>query len=298
MTRRGLLDAVAAYALWGLFPAYFLLMQPVGPFEIVVWRILFSLAFCLIVIAVLRRWRPLLTVLRSRRSVLLLGVGAVLVYANWQMYVWAVTTGHVVEAALGYFINPIVTVFLGVVFLRERLRIAQWIAVAISAAAVVVLIIGYGQAPWIALTLAASFGGYSLVKNRVGRTVDALSGLAIETAVATPIALIQLVIIGATTGIVFGSAGGWNTLIVSTAGIVTAVPLLLFASAAGRLPLSLLGLVQYLTPLLQFLYGVLIAHEPMPVERWIGFALVWVALGVLIADSLLASRRHAPTIAA
>ncbi|HWU46860.1 MAG TPA: EamA family transporter RarD [Humibacter sp.] len=288
-SRSGLVFAVCAYLLWGILPIYFLALNPAGPFEIVAWRVLFSLVFCAIVIAVTRAWRPLLMLLRRPRIVLIMGVAGVLIYVNWQTYVFGVVHGQVVEAALGYFINPIVTVFLGVIVLRERLRLWQWIAVAVSIAAVVVLTIGYGSLPWIALVLAFSFGLYGLVKKQVGHAVDAVSGLTLETAWLTPIAIVQLIVVGATTGITLGTVSVWNTVAMLGAGVITAVPLLLFAAAARRLPLIYMGFIQYFAPFIQFLVGVLLLHEAMPPERWFGFSLVWLALLILTIDMVVAA---------
>lgn len=296
--RRGVVYAVAAYLIWGFLPIYFLLLAPAGPFEIVAWRVIFSVVFCGILLAATRAWRSFFAVLHRPRVVLTLGLAGAVIYINWQTYVLGVMTGHVVEAALGYFINPIVTVFLGVIVLRERLRPAQWIAVGISLAAVIVLGVGYGAVPWIALVLAFSFGLYGLVKKQVGRQVDALDGLTLETAWLTPVAVIQLIVVGATSGVVFGHAGVGNTVALLAAGVVTAVPLLMFAGAARRLSLVSLGFVQYLTPFIQFLVGVLLLHEAMPPERWVGFGLVWVSLAILTLDMVLAARRTSGVSAA
>lgn len=290
-SRLGLIYAVSAYLLWGFLPIYFIVLAPAGPFEIVAWRVVFSVVFCGILIAATRAWRAFFALLHRPRIVLTLGLAGAIIYINWQTYVYGVMTGHVVEAALGYFINPIVTVFLGVIVLRERLRRAQWVAVGVSVLAVVVLTIGYGALPWIALVLAFSFGFYGLVKKQVGRQVDALGGLTLETAWLTPVAIIQLIVVGATSGIVFGHAGAGNTIALLAAGVVTAVPLLMFAGAARRLSLVSLGFVQYLSPFIQFLVGILLLHEAMPPERWVGFGLVWVSLAILTVDMVLAARR-------
>jgi chloramphenicol-sensitive protein RarD len=288
--RSGILFAISAYGLWGFMPIYFILLEPAGPFEIVAWRVLFSVVFCALLIVVLRRGGTVARIFRDRRTVLVLGLAGVLVFINWQTYVIAVLLGRVNEAALGYFINPIVTVLLGVIVLRERLRVAQWGAVSLSAIAVLILAINYGEIPWISLILAFSFGLYGLAKKRVGPRVDALTGLALETAWLTPIAIVQLVFVGLTSGIVFGTAGVTNTLLLAAAGIVTSVPLLLFAAAARRLPLVVIGFVQYLTPILQFVIGTFILHEAMPPERWVGFSLVWLALIILSIDMVLHAR--------
>jgi chloramphenicol-sensitive protein RarD len=271
-------------------PLYFVLLAPVGPFEVVAARILLALGFCAILLTITRSWRTLWNLMRQPRVLGIMAIAGVLIYVNWQTYIFAILAGHVVEGALGYFINPIVTVVLGVVFLRERLRIAQWIAVGISSIAILVIAIGYGSFPWIALTLAFSFGLYGFIKKRVGAQVDAVSGLTIETALLLPVALVILGIVAATSGIVTGTVGLPHLILTLFAGAVTATPLLLFAAAARRLPLVYIGLTQYLAPVLQFIIGVVILHEDMPLERWIGFALVWVALMVLTADALATGR--------
>jgi chloramphenicol-sensitive protein RarD len=271
-------------------PLYFLLLEPAGSLEIVSLRVTLALLVCVVILTVMRGWGRLLAVVRDRRTLLLMLLAGISIYVNWLVYVIASTSGHVVEAALGYFINPIFTVLLGVVFLRERLRPLQWIAIGISVLAVVVLVVGYGAFPWISLLLAASFGLYGLIKKKVGPDVDAVSGLTLETAAVTPIAIVSLIVIGSTSGIVTGTVSTGHTLAASAAGIVTAVPLLLFASAARRLPLTYLGLTQYLTPILQFIVGVALLHEQMPPGRWAGFALVWVALVVLTIDMIRSGR--------
>jgi chloramphenicol-sensitive protein RarD len=287
---RGLAYGISAYTLWGVLPLFFLLLKPAGAAEIVAWRIVLSLVFCVLLVAVTRSWSRLRVILRDRRTTLTLGLASVLILANWSIYIYATLTGHVVEAALGYFTNPIVTVLLGVFVLRERMRPLQWAAIAISAAAVLVLALNYGQFPFIALGLAFSFGFYGLVKNRVGGRVDALSGLAIETGwIALPAAGV-LVVLGATGVLTIGTVSALQTVALLCAGVITAVPLLFFGSAARRLPLTTLGLTQYLAPILQFLIGVFVLNEDMPPARWMGFALVWVALGLLTIDMVRAQR--------
>jgi chloramphenicol-sensitive protein RarD len=290
LNRIGLVYAVSAYALWGFLPIYFIALAPTGPVEIVAWRVLLSLVFCAVLIAVTRTWRAFVALLRDRRVLLVMGVAGALIFVNWLTYVYAALSDQVVEAALGYFINPIVTVFLGVLVLRERLNAVQWIAVGISIVAVVVLAVGYGQLPWIALVLAFSFGFYGLIKKRVGPRVDAVSGLTLETAWLAPLAAVLLVVVGATTGLTIGSQGAWHTVLLLGAGAVTAIPLLLFAAASRRLPLIYMGFIQYFAPFIQFLVGVVVLQEPMPLERWIGFGLVWVALVVLTFDLVRGAR--------
>lgn len=289
--RLGGIYAFAAYFLWGFMPLYFLVLAPIGPWEIVVWRILFSLVFCAILLTVTRTWGKLLAILRDRRLVFWTVIAGLLIYVNWQVFLIGILTGHVIEGSLGYFINPIVTVLLGVIVLKERLRLAQWIAIGFAGLAVLVIIVAYGSFPWIALTLAASFGTYGLVKKQIGPQVDAISGLTLESLWLTPIALIQLVVVAATTGLVFGTQGAGHTVLVTLAGVVTAIPLLLFASGARRAPLTVIGLLQFVAPILQFITGAWILQEPMPIERWVGFGLVWIALVVLSVDSVVSSRR-------
>lgn len=290
--RSGLIFGFVAYLLWGLLPLYFLLLAPTGPLEIVAWRIVWTLGFCAIALSLTRGWRKLGALVRRRRILFTMAAAGVLIFINWQTYVFAVATGQVVEAALGYFINPIVTVFLGVIVLRETLRPLQWAAVAISLLAVVVLTFAYGAFPWIALTLAFSFGLYGFVKKQVGGRVDALSGLTLESAWLVPVAVAELVFVGATSGLTFGAISAWHTVLLVLAGVVTAVPLLLFAASARRLPLVYIGLVQYLTPIMQFLVGVLVEHEVMSPARWVGFIVIWVALIVLTVDLLRAASRR------
>lgn len=294
--RTGLALGLSCYLLWGAFPLYFRLLEPAGPVEIVAHRAVWSLGFCLLALLVTRTVRDFTAVLHRPRAVAQLALAAVLVATNWLVYVYGVNSGHTVDAALGYFINPLVTVLLAVVVLHERLRPLQWAATGIGALAVGVITVGYGQVPWIALALAASFGLYGLAKNRVGRTVGALPGLAVETTALFPLALGYLLWLAHAGGGTFGAAGADRTehmVLLALAGPLTAVPLLLFGAAARRLPLSVMGMLQYLTPVLQLLVGVLLFHEPMPPERWAGFVLVWAAIGVLSLDGWV----HRPRLA-
>ncbi len=293
---RGLAAAFGAYGLWGFLPIYFLLLAPTGPFEIVAARILFSLVFCALLLTVTGTWARFLAIVGQPRLLFTMAAAGVFIYINWQVYILAVLTDRVLEGALGYFINPIVTVLLGVLVQRERLRRLQWIAVGISFVAVLVLAIGYGQFPWISLVLAFSFGLYGLIKKRVGPRVDAISGLSLETAWLVPVAIVQLIVVGAVSGLTIGTVSTWHTVALVGSGVITAVPLLLFASAARRLPLISLGLIQYVAPLVQFAIGAFVLGEAMPPERWVGFGLVWLALAVLTADLVATGRgrRAAP----
>ena len=283
--------AFSAYLLWGFLPLYFLLLIPTGPWELVAWRIVLSLGFCALLLTVTRTWPRLAAIFRKPRVIGLTVIAGLLIYVNWQVFIYGALSDQVIETSLGYFINPIATVLLAVLVLHERLRATQWVAIGIAAVAVLVIVIGYGAFPWIALTLAASFGVYGLVKKKVGPAVDAVSGLTLETLWLTPIAAVVLIVVGVTEGLTMGTSGWEHALLLSLAGVVTAVPLLLFAAGARRAPLTLIGILQFVAPILQFLIGWLFLQEPMPLERWIGFGLVWVALIVLTVDSLLHARR-------
>jgi len=287
---RGLLFGIAAYTLWGVLPLFFLLLRPASAVEIVAWRIVLSLLFCVLLLTVTRGWPALTAILRDRRTTLILGAAGGLILINWLVYIYATLSGHVVEAALGYFTNPIVTVLLGVFVLRERLRALQWVAIGVTAVAVLVLALNYGQFPFIALALAFSFGIYGLLKKQVGGRVDAISGLTIETAWLSVPATVALVVLGTGGLLTIGTVSTLQTVALLCAGVVTAVPLLFFASAARRLPLTYLGLTQYLAPILQFLIGVFVLQESMPAARWWGFGLVWIALVILTIDMFRAQK--------
>jgi len=281
----------AAYLLWGFLPLYFVLLNPMGPWEVVAWRVLLSLVLCAVMLTVVRGWQRLFAVLRNPRLVWWTALAGALIYVNWQSFLIAAQTGQVLQASLGYFINPIFTVLLAVVFLRERPRPLQWAAIGIVAVAVGVIVVGYGDVPWLALMMALSFGFYGLVKNRIGPAVDAVGGLALETAWLTPIAVAQLIFVGVTSGLTYGTVSVGHTLAVSFAGIVTTVPLLLFAAGSRRVPLSTMGMLQFTAPILQFLTGVFFLGEEMPAERLVGFSLVWVACALLVVDIVLSARR-------
>jgi len=290
--RRGIGFGFSAYLLWGIFPLYFRLLDRSGALEILLHRVLWSLISCLLLIAIGRSWGELRAVLRSPRQTIILGSAAASVAVNWGVYIYAVNSGQVVEGSLGYFINPLVTVALGVIVLRERLRATQWAAVGVGVIAVIVLTVDYGHVPVIALTLAASFGLYGLLKNRIGGTVGAVAGLTTETLLLAPFAAVAVAILTARGDSSFADNPPWQALLLASTGVITVLPLLLFASAARRVPLSTMGLLQYLTPVLQLLCGVLLLDEHMPASRWAGFGLVWTALALLTFDSLRAARRN------
>ena len=295
--RRGLVLGFAAYFAWGTFPLYFPLLEPAGTIEILASRMVWSLVVVAAVLAVTGGFGGVRAVLRDRRQLGLLSIGAVLISVNWGVYIWAVNAGHVVEASLGYFINPLFTIVLGVFVLGERLRRLQWIAVAVGTVAVLVIAIDYGRPPWIALTLAFSFGMYGFCKKKAG--VGAVDSLTVETGVLFVPAAIALSIVAAHGDLVFGQTPGRSALLAGS-GLVTAVPLLLFAGSTRRLPLSVIGLLQYLTPVLQFAVGVGIRHEHVPTSERVGVGLVWLALIVLTFDGLRHQRagRRAPDPAA
>lgn len=287
----GVACTIGAYLLWGVLPLYFLALTPTGAWEVVAWRVVLSFAFCLILLTTMRLWPAFLAIVRQPRLLGWTALAGVLIYVNWQTFLIGTLTGHVIETSLGYFINPIFTVLLGVFVLRERIRRMQWVAIGIAGLAVVVIIVAYGSFPWIALTLTASFGIYGLVKKRIGAAVDATSGLTLESFWLIPVAAVTLIVVGRTDGITFGHVSPLHTMLVAGAGIATAVPLLLFAAGTRRIDLSLVGMLQFITPIMQFVVGWALLGEPMPLERWIGFIIVWIAIVVFVADLLLHGRR-------
>ncbi|MGI8760720.1 MAG: EamA family transporter RarD [Jatrophihabitantaceae bacterium] len=294
--RRGLTYGIGAYLLWGVFPLFFPLLEPAGTIEILAQRMVWSLVVVAVILRVSGSFAGVRAVLRDRRKTVLLLLAAVVITVNWGTYIWGVNSGHVVETSLGYFINPLFTILLGVLVLSERLRPAQWVAVGIGGAAVVVITLDYGRPPWIALILAFSFGMYGFFKKRAA--VGAVDSLAIETGAMFIPAMIALGVIAAQGELVFGRHDVGTTLLLASTGIVTAVPLLLFAASTRRLPLSVVGLLQYLAPVLQFAVGVGIRHEPLPTAELIGFALVWLALIILTVDGVRSQRRRDPLGAA
>ena len=288
----GVAYAGGAYLLWGILPLYFLLLVPTGPWEVVAWRVLLSLVFCLLLLTVTRGWAAFGVILRQPKLLGWTALAGLLIYVNWQVFVLGTLTGHVVETSLGYFINPITTVLLGVFVLKERIRRLQWAAIAIAAIAVVVIVVAYGAFPWIALSLTASFGVYGLIKKKIGPAVDAVSGLTLESFWLIPIAVVQLIIVAQTpAGITMGANGWGHALVLGFAGVVTAVPLLLFAAGTRRIDLTVIGMIQFVTPVMQFIIGVAVLGEPMPAERWAGFIIVWIAIVVFVVDLVLAARR-------
>jgi len=282
--RRGFLLGVSAYGLWGLFPVYWTLLEPAGAVEILAHRICWSLLVMVGLTIALRRTPQLRGILRSPRLLALLTAASVVIGLNWGGFIWGVNNERVVEVSLGYFINPLVTVLLGVVVLGERLRPLQWAAIGIAALAVIGLTVDYGHPPWVAFLLAGSFGTYGLAKKKAG--VEAVESLTFETLLLAPLALGYLVWLSVNGDANFGSHGISHALLLTSTGIVTAIPLICFGAAAIRVSMTTIGLLQYLAPTIQFALGLLVFHEEMTPVKWAGFALVWLALVIFTTEAL------------
>ena len=289
---KGLTFGVSAYLIWGSFPLIITAASFANPFEVVVWRVVFGFLFAALLVTLTRTWAQTVELVKSPKKLGWVAVASLFIFINWSVYVVAVATSNVLETSLGYFINPLVTVLFAVVFLKEKLRKGQWVALGIGLIAVVILTFDYGRPPWIALALAISFGTYSLAKNRVGGKIKALQSFTIESGIVLPFALIQLWIVSMYAPIMIFS-GVFEASVLISFGILTAIPLILFGAAASHVKLSTIGFIQYLTPILQFSVGYFILEEPMPPVRWIGFALVWLSLVVLTTDAL---RRRKPDL--
>ncbi len=283
----GLLFGISAYSLWGAFPLYWPLLEPANALEIVSHRAVWTLVFCFIVLAATKALKSTLVTLKQPKITIRLFLTSLLISINWLVYIWATNNGHVVEASLGYYINPLIIIGFGVILLKEKMRPLQWVAVTIASIGVLVLTIDYGRLPWIALALAVSWGSYGLIKKQLG--LGALEGLAIETLISAFFYLGYLIYIGNQGTGQFGHSWGL-TLLLMSAGAVTAIPLLLFNGSTNRLPFTTIGLLQYITPTLQFSVGVWVRHEDMPTARWIGFLIIWVALSTLALDLVKSSR--------
>ncbi|MCW2737508.1 MAG: RarD protein superfamily transporter [Nocardioides sp.] len=294
-SRRGLILGASAYILWGAFPLYWTLLEPGGAVEILAHRIVWSLLTMLLILVLSGRVSQLRALLRDRRKLLLLTAAAVVISVNWGGYIWGVNNGRVVETSLGYFINPLVTVLMGVLVLGEHLRRLQWVAMGLALVAVVVLTIDYGRPPWVALVLAFSFGTYGLAKKQAD--VGAVESITFETLVLAPVAAAYVAWLVATGQSNFGSHGVGHAVLFTSTGIITAIPLMLFGAAAIRVSMVSLGLLQYLAPTIQFALGILVFHEDMPPSRWIGFGLVWVALAMFTVEALNHRRRQLRLVA-
>jgi chloramphenicol-sensitive protein RarD len=291
-TTAGVLFGIGAYGLWGLLPLYFFVLQPASAVEIVANRVVWSLLFCTLLITVTRTWRVLGAAFRNRSVLFTLAIAAGLIAVNWLTYTYGVTTGQAVEASLGYFINPLVSVLLGVFVLKETLRPLQWAAVGIGFIAVIVLTFSYGKLPWIALTLAVSFGLYGFVKKRVGPRVDAITSLTVETIVLAPLAAATMIFLAVSGSASLANNGAGHFWLLVSSGVITAVPLLFFGASARRLPMTTIGLLQYFAPVLQFVVALAVFQEAMTLDRWIGFGVVWLALLVLTVDMLAVARKN------
>ncbi len=294
-TTAGILFGIGAYGLWGLLPLYFFVLAPAGAVEIVANRVVWSLIFCTLLITVTRSWRVLGAAFRNRTVIGPLSIAAALIAVNWLTYTYGVTTGQAVEASLGYFINPLVSVLLGVFVLKEKLRPLQWAAVGIGFVAVGVLTVSYGKLPWIALTLALSFGLYGFVKKRVGPRADAITSLTVETIVLAPVAAAPMIFLAVSGAASLASNGAGHFWLLVASGVITAVPLLFFGASARRLPMTTIGLLQYFAPVLQFIVALVVFKEAMTPDRWAGFGVVWLALLVLTVDMLLTARKNSVT---
>ena len=293
--RRGFLLGVAAYGMWGLFPLYWPLLEPAGAVEILAHRIVWSLVTMVVLTVALRRAPYLRAIMRDRRVVVLLAVASVVIAFNWGGFIYGVNHDRVVEVSLGYFINPLVTVLLGVFVLGERLRPLQWAAIGIAGVAVVILTVDYGHPPWIALLLAGSFGTYGLAKKKAG--VGAVESLTFETMLLAPLALAYILWLSATGESDFASHGVGHAVLLSSTGLVTAVPLICFGAAAIRIPMTTLGLLQYLAPTIQFVLGLVVFDEAMTPVKWVGFGLVWLALAIFTVEALRHRRRQLQLVA-
>ena len=283
----GLLFGVSAYTLWGLFPIYWPLLKPANSLEIVSHRAVWTLVFCFIILALTKTLKSTLSLLKRPKIVAGLFLGSILISINWIIYIYAANNEHVVEASLGYYINPIVVIATGVIVLKEKMRPLQWLAVSIATLGVAVLTIDYGRLPWIALGLALSWGSYGLVKKQLG--LGALEGLSIETLLSSGFYLAYLIWLG-NQGEGHFTYSLTLTLLLIGGGAVTAIPLLLFNGSTNRLPLTLIGLLQYITPTIQFCIGVWYYNEDMSTARWVGFLIIWVALMSLAIDLVKSSR--------
>jgi chloramphenicol-sensitive protein RarD len=288
-SRHGVTFGVAAYLCWGFFPLYWPLLEPAGSLEILAHRFVWSMVFVLVAITAMGKWSTILSIAHDRRLMLILTAASVTIAVNWGGFIYGVTNGHVIETSLGYFINPLVTVLLGVFVLKETLRPVQWAAIGVGASAVVVLTADYGRLPWVALVVAASFAIYGFLKKKAD--LGAFEGLGLETAILFPVALVFLVVLQLHGDLAFGHHGPGNVALLVGTGVVTAIPLLLFGAAATRLSLTTIGLLQYLGPIIQFITGLTIFDEDMTGARWAGFVLVWVALVIFTADAIVNRRR-------
>lgn len=291
-SKSGLWYGITAYVLWGLFPIYFGLLQHLNALEVIPWRVIACLVFCVILLLILRRWSELLQILRRPKQLLWFLVSGVLLYINWQLYVYGVLNGLVLETSLGYFINPIVTVLLGVVIWREKLSRIRWLALITVSGGVLIGVLVYGEFPAVALGLAFSFGIYGAIRKAMKTSTSVVTGLTLETVAVLPLALLQLLLLAQHEPLQGFSTGTLTALVVIGSGVITAIPLLCFSAATARLPLSYLGFIQFIGPMLIFIYGWLVLGEPMGIARWISFGAVWLAASLLLFETLQRHRQN------
>lgn len=291
LMRKGIWSAIGAYVLWGVFPLYWKLLDHIPAVQIIGYRVLFSFASLVLYLSILRKWKDLRRSIGSVRTVLIHVITGLLLGTNWMIYIWGVTNGHIVDTSLGYFINPLISVLFGVIFLQERLRFGQWIPIVMVAAAIVYLTVTYGALPWIGLSLAGTFAVYGLIKKTA--RLGALFGLTLETAVMSIPCTAYLVFLHANGLGTFGQIGLGTDLLLIGAGTVTILPLLMFAVAARSIPLWLVGLLQYIAPTMQFLIGVLVFSEPFTMDRAVGFMVIWIALVIFWVEGVITRRRQA-----
>jgi chloramphenicol-sensitive protein RarD len=285
---KGILNGIAAYAMWGVFPIYWKLLHQVPALQVIGHRISWSFILLMLFIVFTKQWKDFRSAALTAKIISIYSIAGVLLTINWLVYVWGVNAGFIVETSLGYFINPLLSVLLGVIFLHERLRPAQWIPVILATAGVTYLTVAYGRLPWIALSLAFSFGFYGFVKKLA--PLGSLYGLTLETGIVFPVALIYLFFVGFNDTGAFLHVGAQIDLLLIGAGVVTTIPLLMFASAARQIPLTVIGLLQYIAPTMQFLIGVLLYKEPFDHAHLIGFGIVWIALIIFWVENFIANR--------
>ncbi len=295
MNRIGFLNGLGAFVLWGFLPIYWKLIADVPAVETLAHRIVWSLVFLFVVLAVTRNWDWVSETLRDRRKMTYTLIASVLLSFNWGLFIWSINIGEILSASLGYYINPLLSVLIGVLFFREKLRPGQWLAIAVAACGVIWLTWSFGQLPWIGLLLALSFGLYGALKKMA--VLGSIEGLTVETAgVFLPALAYLLYLAWQGTGS-FGTAGPFTTVTLIGTGMATAIPLLFFASAAQSIPLSMVGMMQYIAPTLQLFLGVFVYNEPFPTERLVGFAFIWIALIVFSAEGLWHNRQSIPATA-
>jgi chloramphenicol-sensitive protein RarD len=287
---RGLFLGVSAYLIWGSFPLIIIMLSFASPLEVVTWRIVFGFLVAAILTTVTKSWSAIASVFSNKNQMKWMLLATAVIGLNWTVYVIGIQNQQTIETALGYFINPLVTILLAVIFLGEKLSRLQWVATGFGALAVLVLSFDYGRLPWIALVLAISFGIYGLAKNKLGGRVTAINSFAIESGLLMPLAILQITLLQISGGLQFAQNGPWGSAGLIFFGVMTAIPLILFGTAAKLLPLRYLGFIQYMTPIIQFGIAIFIFQEPMPAARWVGFALVWTGLAILIFDAIRAGR--------